>query len=230
MEIKAIPEVEQMMMQITENISNIKLAEITNANYHIWDSISLAMKIQDYIDVIVKMHQQPNALQNKMSGISSILRSCNKNYIDIKLKFSSTSFGIISEDFNWGFKMEAISGADSILKDYTKQKTKKVQDLVTIFNLKNQTIPFRHDNIFNQYDNIKNLFLEIDGKLENPQDEQSIALTAMILYDLEQMSKVSFPAMIISQEMFDKRKESERWFSCLEISAKYNKPVIHFSK
>lgn len=186
--------------------------------------------IEENYALFENMGREQEGCLDKLAFISAILRSHNLEHLDIVVRFNPTilknnveifNFKICAETYKGIFmplRENAISKFETLKNKYMKNKAEMIHEP-----------RLRISSINSQLECIVDLFEQVKTKL-NDDGDAAIALTSYFLYEAEAMSKHQIENLLMFYDLFDMNNKNDKWFSCIDLEAKYEKITFSINR
>lgn len=208
--------------------ADLNPSEKPDVPLHMLSASSLATKILTHIRYFNAISVKENFEEIKHAIICQTFRVLGVNSLELQYTFDPTMFGQLYEYFNWKFEIEEVDVPHKKMKDDIDQKIFEIKCNDLNYNEKPGTL--RYDSLLRQDEHIKSVFNFLRNNLPDINEEQNISLSALILFDLERMSKQRQYNFLSFQNMMSKDNHDDKWISCLTIDSIYQKPTIVIDK
>lgn len=179
------------------------------------------------IATFAAMSISPTGHMQKLAIMSAIMRANHVNSIKFEKIFDATHAEENSETFTCNLIVEAHANDNIVYKPLMMNKFNSLQE--KIIQQENDEAmdlginqPIRINSILNQTENIRDLFYSI-SKQFNFNYEAGLAITSLLLFEMEKLSSLHSPDTIIFHDMFDTANFLDKWFCCLYVHVDFNK-------
>lgn len=175
------------------------------------------VNIQNNIDTWEKYHSHPQIIQKKLIQVTSVLQKENINHFSFDIKVPSTYFAGLEEKYSFSFTIN-----DHMNKEHALSSVKEPID--------NISLKVNYHRIKSIYDmHIEEvIFQSLQKKFTNTDNESIEILTSLIIFEMENLSKIRADNMEISQEMFSIENPHIKWISQINIKSQFNDYSINF--
>lgn len=189
-----------------------------------WPAKKLTDKIKDSIMFFRRLFNQPNYEGIKHALLYQELHKADIDYLELDYSFEPTVFGQLNENFRWIFQFENDSDTKKTLKKVIDYKISIINENNENYNEKSGSL--RYSSLLRQEEQIKNVFNLVRAYMPEMENDNTLAMCALILLDLEKMSSTRQYNYLSYEKMYNSSDPLVKWTTCLMIDAVYNKPKL----
>lgn len=189
-----------------------------------WPAQQITDKIKDSIMFFKKICEQSNYEGIKHSLLYQEFLKAGIDYLELDYSFEPTVFGQLNESFRWIFQFENDNATKKTLRQVIDYKIAIIDENNAHYNEKSGSL--RYSSLLKQEDQVKNVFNLVRAYMPEMENDNTLAVCALILLDLEKMSSSRQYNYLSYEKMYNSSEPLVKWTTCLMIDAVYNKPKL----